>query len=477
MSRRWRLYLFGGSFNPPGLHHEHVVQGLQTLCEGDDLIVIVPCGVRPDKGRTNDVDSTHRAAMVELTFQGMSRVHVDLFDLEADAFTRTWNLDARYRQQFPDTDIWHVVGTDLVKDGASHNSEIHRWYRGPELFLNRPFVVVTRADIKVPETDYPRNHIVLDLQTVGSSTRIRNLRAERSNIDPLVNANVRAYIERWHLYTGRPHNGWTHFQTKGPGLIRAVPPYPGNPWPQREERVRHLTSLARAVNADRVGAPDHVLVIGGDGWMLDVIARDPREALPFIGLNAGTEGYLLNGGTIEELTERLELGIFTLLREPLLRILLHRPDGGLETVYAFNEGFLRSQSENSGWMRVAVDGQVVFDRLMGDGLMLATAGGSTGWSKAKGGQAWWIGAPHMVLTGDGTTCDGRRWVTASIENESVVEIEVLDTHKRPMRLVVDGKNLGPVTRVVMNRSHAQAVELGFFPQTVQHRRLERIRNG
>ena len=67
MSRRWRLYLFGGSFNPPGLHHEHVVQGLQTLCEGDDLIVIVPCGVRPDKGRTNDVDSTHRAAMVALT--------------------------------------------------------------------------------------------------------------------------------------------------------------------------------------------------------------------------------------------------------------------------------------------------------------------------------------------------------------------------------------------------------------------------
>ena len=95
------LYLFGGSLNPSGMHHLHMIETVQNLCTGDDLIVIVPCGMRPDKDTTNDIDPIHRAAMCVMTFAGMERVIIDLSDLESDEFTRTWDLEERYQRLYP----------------------------------------------------------------------------------------------------------------------------------------------------------------------------------------------------------------------------------------------------------------------------------------------------------------------------------------------------------------------------------------
>jgi len=244
MQRHRRIYLLGGSFNPPGLHHERVIDGLQSLCKDDDLIVIIPCGMRPDKERTNDVDPGHRAAMAQLAFAHLDRVELDLSDLERPEFTRTWDLDARYRERYPDADIWHVVGTDLVDGGASRQSEIHRWHRGMELFLNRSFVVVTRETPVVSSIDFPRDHCILDLLVRGSSSMIRSLRGERQDITHLMTPAVNRYIERWHLYTGRSTLDLVDWRPSGRAIIVPMQPDPENPNPQREARARELVALA-----------------------------------------------------------------------------------------------------------------------------------------------------------------------------------------------------------------------------------------
>ena len=65
-----RLALFGGSFNPPGLHHRQIAE---TLARHFDEVIVIPCGPRPDKPITNDVEPIHRAALADLTFARLAR--------------------------------------------------------------------------------------------------------------------------------------------------------------------------------------------------------------------------------------------------------------------------------------------------------------------------------------------------------------------------------------------------------------------
>ncbi len=106
------LAIFGGSFNPPGVHHREVAA---LLAPHFDEIRVVPCGPRRDKPIVNDVDPVYRAAMCDMTFTGLSKVQVDLFDLEAATFTRTHELEDRFRGGGT---LWHIVGADLVTGGT-----------------------------------------------------------------------------------------------------------------------------------------------------------------------------------------------------------------------------------------------------------------------------------------------------------------------------------------------------------------------
>ena len=98
-----RVAIYGGSFNPPGLHHRKIAE---HLCDHVDKVIVVPCGPRPDKFATNEVDPVHRATMIDLNFRGLPKVEADLFDLEESTFTRTWDLDLRYHDH---GDLWHAI--------------------------------------------------------------------------------------------------------------------------------------------------------------------------------------------------------------------------------------------------------------------------------------------------------------------------------------------------------------------------------
>ena len=85
---RPQIAIFGGSFNPPGLHHRQIVE---VMSREFDSVIVVPCGPRPDKETVNDVDPVHRAALADIAFRGIDRVQVELFDLNRPLFRERMN--------------------------------------------------------------------------------------------------------------------------------------------------------------------------------------------------------------------------------------------------------------------------------------------------------------------------------------------------------------------------------------------------
>lgn len=196
-----RTVLFGGAFNPSGMHHREIARALAGMPMFDEVVVVV-CGPRPDKPTTNDIDPVHRAVIADLTFGPLApEVRVDISDLELNTFTRTHELDDRYSRD--GREVWHLVGTDLIAGGKDGASVIHRgWVHGPELWRRLHFVVAIREGMAFDERDLPPNHIVLRVGSGGSSRDIRQAAADHRSLDGLVVPSVADYIERHNLYRG-----------------------------------------------------------------------------------------------------------------------------------------------------------------------------------------------------------------------------------------------------------------------------------
>ncbi|MDP3963430.1 MAG: hypothetical protein Q8Q39_02950 [bacterium] len=193
------IILFGGSFNPPGIHHRTIAGNIPQ--DGEQL-VIVPGGYYKQKACWSDVSPPDRKKLVELGFAGLENTEFDFYDLDRGVYTPTWELQQRYAKQYPHADIWHAVGPDLVVGGAMGKSEIQRlWHRGPEVWDRLQFLVLSLPDFTPPDGDLPpharrRNIPILR----GRSTEIRERIARGEPFGHLVLPEVYRYIAEHRLY-------------------------------------------------------------------------------------------------------------------------------------------------------------------------------------------------------------------------------------------------------------------------------------
>lgn len=144
-----KIGIFGGSFDPPGIHHRLVAESLLTLHCVDQLMVI-PCGTRKDKILPDGLD---RMNMIEMAFANLPGCVVNTFNIDLKIFTSNFRYESIFRCL---GDIWHIVGSDQIMRGQKSESSIHiRWENGHWVFDNLKFIVVERPGYPITQTDLP----------------------------------------------------------------------------------------------------------------------------------------------------------------------------------------------------------------------------------------------------------------------------------------------------------------------------------
>lgn len=459
------IFLYGGSFCPPGLHHEAIIRKLANRLGPDDHLIVIPCGPRPDKETTNDLSLAFRAALCDLAFGRIPRVEIDLTDLEHSVFTRSFDIDKRYRALYPNHEICHVIGADIIAGGARGQSEIHRtWFRGQEVWNELQFLVHMRHGVECVPTDLPPHHTVIEPTLRGSSSEIRERIFKHQSIEALVSPAVAAFIERHQLFTGRV--------TEGAALLK----WPFQPIVIADETKPNAQRMAeqiqKAVDLDDPTA-NCIIVIGGDGFMLRAIRSHWRKRLPFFGINAGTTGFLLNELPLYNVWPHLvvsgELRTYT---QPLLFVEYTSEDGVMKTDIAFNDALIERSTTQTAWMRITMNGEIKHERMMGDGFLVSTAAGSTGYARSMGAAPLMIGTQMMVIAGS-NICS-HQWRAAQLSIKTEIEIEALETAKRPVRAVIDGNDRGSVTRMKVRTSNIASAELAFLRETDLALKISRL---
>lgn len=417
-----RIALFGGSFNPPGLHHRKIAERLATHF---DEVRVIPCGPRPDKPEVSSVPSTCRAALCDITFEGIPNVVVDLFDLEQETFTRNYALEAKFSAQ---GEVWHVVGADWLTGGAHGKSSIQTgWEKGDQLWHSSHFAVLTRPGHPLNPADLPPNHQLIDLHIEGASTDIREILLHGNDASHLLTPRTASYIQRYGFYRGNNPASWS----RGTLADYAALLYADAANDKAQAWANELGGYADEAN------PQYILTLGGDGTMLRAIREHWRRRLPFFGINAGTLGFLMNAPqAVLDMSFPPTEVIFRQL--PLLYVEIEDDQGNKTTTYAFNDAWLERSSSQSAWLEVAVNDVTRIEKLVSDGILVSTAAGSTAYARSMGAFPLLADTPAWLLVGSNVQ-EPAHWKTALLSHDSSIKVTSQSTDKRPVTAYADGR--------------------------------------
>lgn len=235
--------------------------------------------------------------------------------------------------------------------------------------------------------------------------------------------------------------------------------------PSAQEALR---ILEQRYGNHRPDDADVIVVLGGDGFMLESMHRYMSLDTPLFGMNRGTVGFLMNAFRQDGLPARIAAAQqFTL--HPL-RMIANCEGGARLDAVAFNEVSMLRQTRQAAKLRIWINGRERLSELICDGLLLATAAGSTAYNLSAHGPIIPIGSPLLALTPI-SAFRPRRWRGALLPNTSHVRVEVLDGWKRPVSAVADYNEARDVVDVDIREDPSVSVQLLFDSE---HNLEERI---
>ena len=204
-----------------------------------------------------------------------------------------------------------------------------------------------------------------------------------------------------------------------------VPTYPESARKKGAEAVIRLkvrisaTGEVTEVKVVESAEPNVILVVGGDGTMLHAIRQHWRRRLPFLGVNAGHRGFLLNASS--ELREgRWPSGGLLVRRCPLLYV----ECDGERSALGFNDAWVERAGPQTAWIEIRVNGRTKLSRLVSDGALVSTAAGSTAYARAMGATPLLVETPAMILVGS-NVMEPPAWRSVLLALDTVLELRTL----------------------------------------------------
>ena len=215
---------------------------------------------------------------------------------------------------------------------------------------------------------------------------------------------------------------------------------------EKPEAKDALQAMRRLYGNCDASAADVLVPLGGDGFMLSTLRRHMpllRRGLPVYGMNRGTVGFLMNEYRPDGLRERLAEAQPHAISPLHMRALA--PGGTFEAV-AFNEVALLRQQKQAAHIHIEVDGRVRMERMVGDGILVATPAGSTAYNLSAHGPVIPLGAEVMALTPI-SAFRPRRWRGALLKSGAEVKLTVIDPERRPVSATADDQEFRRVSEV------------------------------
>jgi len=191
--------------------------------------------------------------------------------------------------------------------------------------------------------------------------------------------------------------------------------------------------LIKELKTNPIKRSNLIIVIGGDGFMLQTLKKNKKQPRLFYGINSGNYGFLMNKfskkNTIKNLSKAKMISISPLEMKVSSK-------SKLKKSLAINEVSILRQSRQAAFISITNGSKFIIKKLISDGVLVSTPAGSTAYNMSVHGPILNLNSKKISIAPI-SAFRPRRWQGKIVSYKSKITIRNLNPDKRPISAVAD----------------------------------------
>ncbi len=177
-----------------------------------------------------------------------------------------------------------------------------------------------------------------------------------------------------------------------------------------------------------------IIVLGGDGFMLQTLKKLYKFKKPFYGINSGNYGFLMNKFSNNNFLKNLETSNSIKIHPLQMKVKTKRNQ--IKKSIAINEVSILRQSKQASSISITSNKKNIIKNLISDGVLVSTPAGSTAYNLSVHGPILNLDSNNLAITPI-SPFRPRRWKGTITSDKSTIIVKNLDANKRPISAVAD----------------------------------------
>ena len=207
--------------------------------------------------------------------------------------------------------------------------------------------------------------------------------------------------------------------------------------------------LLKKIKNNPINNSEIIIVIGGDGFMLQTLKKFHKFKKPFYGINSGDYGFLMNRFHENNLLKNINKT--DSIKISPLEMKVKNRSGKFKRSIAINEISILRQSRQAASISIKNGSKYIIKKLRGDGLLVCTPAGSTAYNLSVHGPILNLNSNRLAIS-PVSPFRPRRWKGKIVSNKSKISIKNLNPKKRPISAVADNVEVRNAVEIRINEN-------------------------
>ena len=169
-----------------------------------------------------------------------------------------------------------------------------------------------------------------------------------------------------------------------------------------------------------------IIVIGGDGFMLQTLKKNKKSNKLFYGVNSGNYGFLMNKYSPKNIIKNIYKAKMISI-SPLEMTVKNNKDSTNKHI-AINEVSILRQSRQAASLSISHGSKKIIKELVSDGVLVSTPAGSTAYNLSVHGPILSLNSKKLSISPI-SPFRPRRWKGKIVSDRSRIEIKNLNSKK------------------------------------------------
>jgi NAD+ kinase len=213
-----------------------------------------------------------------------------------------------------------------------------------------------------------------------------------------------------------------------------------------QKSLKIKTQLLNKFKKIQIIRPNTVIVIGGDGFMLQTLKKNKKSKKFFYGINSGNYGFLMNKFSSKSIIKNLSKA--NMISISPLQMIVKNNKNQTRKYLAINEVSILRQSRQAASLSINYGSKQIIKKLVSDGVLVSTPAGSTAYNLSVHGPILSLNSKKLSISPI-SPFRPRRWKGKIVSDKSKINIKNLNPKKRPISAVADNIEVRNAKNVII----------------------------